>query len=137
MRCTHAGRVCDECGDGTILHGADIYLCLLFRGSQKPPQLPGAKQDAGLLLHREPGPGGGFQDQDRGEVTLVLSAVALFMLMLLPCGKCATHGCRPVFCVTQFGWGPVFMWLCVWGSYGLSPCPPCCTDVPECSYAQD
>lgn len=45
----------------------------LRRRSKKHPSVPGAKQDEGLLLHGQPGPGGGLQDQDCGEVPLVCS----------------------------------------------------------------
>lgn len=50
---------------------ASPSLFSLCRRSKKHPSVPGAKQDEGLLLHCQPGPGGGLQDQDCGEVPVV------------------------------------------------------------------
>lgn len=44
---------------------------LLCRRGKKHPSIPRAEQDEGLLLYRQPGPGGGLQDQDCGEVPMV------------------------------------------------------------------
>lgn len=50
-----------------------LSLFSLCRRSEKHPSVPGAKQDEGLLLHRQPGPRRGLQDQDHREVALVRS----------------------------------------------------------------
>lgn len=53
---------------GFLLTSCPFGLC---RRSQKHPSVPGTQQDEGLFLYRQPGPGGGLQDQDCGEVAVV------------------------------------------------------------------
>ena len=65
--------------NNSMLNG---WFTFAFRWSQKSSHIPGAKQDAWLLLHSEPRPGGGFQDQSRGEITLVCLLLLCLRLII-------------------------------------------------------
>lgn len=51
--------------------------CVCRRG-EKHPSVPRTQQDEGLLLHSQPGPRGGLQDQDHRKVTLVCLHISTF-----------------------------------------------------------
>lgn len=89
------GYIWKTCINRSIVHlfgqwlpeNENVRCVVCCRRGEKHPSVPRTQQDEGLLLHCQPGPRGGLQDQDHRKVTLVCSHISTKSLFHLKKNK--------------------------------------------------